>query len=400
MVGTGDQSIQERTASECVRPSLMQLVLVFLRLGTGAFGGPAMVHYIRQHVVLKRRWLDEDNFRDCIVLGQSVPGAAVMHMAALVGLKVRGAVGAVLAFVCFILPGALLMLALSAIYVATQTVPHAMAVMAGLQVIVVALMLHGVWFFGRTYGRSRQGLLIAVLSLGLLALKVSPFWVLLAAAAAGAGLFRGETVDPAGAGHDIEARGELTTALAVIAVLAVGTVLLWWWRPRAAVMALLMMKIDVFAFGGGSTTIPLLFHEFVSTRGWLTAKMLVDGIALGQITPGPIVITSTFVGYVQHGLVGGIVGTAAMFLPSFAILMIVAPHFERVKRWRYFTAVSKGTMACFAGLLLFMTLRIGVEVPWSPARVVLGLATLVALYKKVDMLWVVPVGAVISWFVL
>lgn len=397
-MATGVQSAQSSVAVERVRPSLALLALVFVRLGVGAFGGPAMAQYIHRQVVVRRRWIDDEGFRDCIVLGQSVPGSVVMHISALVGLKVRGALGALLAFVCFILPGMALMLALSAAYVATRTVAHAMAVMSGLQVIVVALILHGVWFFGQKYARSRQGLLIAALSLGLLALKVSPIWVLLVSAGAGMALFGRDPEGQDAAAHNVEGGGERTAALGVIAALAAMTAALWWWRRSAAILALVLMKIDMFAFGGGSTTVPLLFHEFVSTRHWLTARMLVDGIALGQITPGPIVITATFVGYVQHGLIGGLVGTAAIFMPSFALLMIVAPHFARLKRWRYFGAFSKGTMACTTGLLFFMAVRIGVEVPWSPMRVLLGVATLAALVKRVDTLWVVLAGAAVSWF--
>ena len=396
-MATGVQSTKSRVADERARPSLALLALVFLRLGVGAFGGPAMLHYLHKHVVVRRRWLDDENFRDCLVLAQSVPGPIMMHTSAMIGLKVRGAAGAALAFTCFILPGMVLMLALSAVYVATRTVSHALAVMSGLQVIVVALILYGLWFFGKNYARSWQGLSIAVLSLGLLLLNVSPIWVLLGAAALGMALFGR---DPAGqpAAHNIAGGGERTAALVTIGALAAMTAALFWWRRSAAIMALVLMKIDLFAFGGGSTTVPLLFHEFVTTRGWLTARMLVDGIALGQVTPGPIVITATFVGYVQHGLIGGLVGTAAIFMPSFALLMIVAPHFARLKRWRYVAAFSTGTMAGTAGMMLFMVLRIGVEVPWSPVRVLLGVATMAALVKRVDTLWVVLAGAAVSWF--
>jgi chromate transporter len=161
-------------------------------------------------------------------------------------------------------------------------------------------------------------------------------------------------------------------------------------------LASLMLKIDLFAFGGGFASVPLMLHEIVDVRNWLDSKTFMDGIALGQVTPGPIIITSTFVGYMLYGLAGSVVSTIAIFTPSFLILTAAVPVFDRLKSSRYFTGITKGIFSSFVGLLLYVTLKFALAVPWDILRALLGLAALMALVKKIDILYIVLIGAVIS----
>jgi chromate transporter len=123
-----------------------------------------------------------------------------------------------------------------------------------------------------------------------------------------------------------------------------------------------------------------------------------DGIALGQVTPGPIVITSTFIGYMLYGLPGAITATIAIFTPSFLMVIAVTPVFDRLKASAYFTGATKGILSSFVGLLFFVTVKFALAVPWDIVRVVLVCATFVALLKKIDILYVVIIAAVISTF--
>jgi chromate transporter len=123
-----------------------------------------------------------------------------------------------------------------------------------------------------------------------------------------------------------------------------------------------------------------------------------DGIALGQVTPGPIVITATFVGYLLYGLVGSLVATIAMFAPSFLLLTVTAPVFDKLKASRYFSGVTKGILASFVGLLLFVTVKFALAVPWDIIKAIFGFTALTALFMKVDILHVVLIGTVISVF--
>jgi len=160
----------------------------------------------------------------------------------------------------------------------------------------------------------------------------------------------------------------------------------------------LMMGIDLFAFGGGFASIPLMLHEIVNVRGWMDNKTFMDGVALGQVTPGPIVITSTFIGYVLYGLSGGVVATLAVFTPSFLMVIALTPVFDRLKTSVYFARATKGILASFVGLLFFVTIRFSLVVPWDLVRGVLVCAAFAALLRTVDILFVVLITAVVSIF--
>ena len=157
-----------------------------------------------------------------------------------------------------------------------------------------------------------------------------------------------------------------------------------------------MMKIDLFAFGGGFTSLPLMLHEIVEVRGWMDEKTFMNGIALGQVTPGPIVITATFVGYLLSGFWGSLVATLSIFTPSFLMLVIINPVFDRLKSSPLFLKATKGILASFVGLLLYVLIKFGLAVPWDILRVLLGVVALIALIKKIDLLYIVIIGGIIS----
>ena len=128
----------------------------------------------------------------------------------------------------------------------------------------------------------------------------------------------------------------------------------------------------------------------------MDGRTFMDGIALGQVTPGPIVITATFVGYLVHGFPGALVATLAIFTPSFVVLIAATPFFDRLRSARYFSSTTRGILASFVGLLFYMTIRFAVAVPWDAVKILFGVGALVALAKKVNILYVVLVGSVLS----
>jgi len=134
----------------------------------------------------------------------------------------------------------------------------------------------------------------------------------------------------------------------------------------------------------------------VNSMVWLDGKTFMDGIALGQVTPGPIIITATFVGYLVRGFPGALVATAAIFTPSFVVLVTVTPFFDRLKNARYFSGATRGILASFVGLLLYLTFRFAVVVPWDAVKVLFGIAVIVALARKVSILYVVLIGSALS----
>ncbi len=168
------------------------------------------------------------------------------------------------------------------------------------------------------------------------------------------------------------------------------------WDPVLGQLNLLLMKLGVLAFGGGFTLIPLIQQEVVGRLGWLTTREFIDGIALGQITPGPIVITATFVGYRIAGLLGASLSTLAVFFPSFLVLVAAVPHFDRIKRLRTVQWMIKGVLAGFIALLVFVLWQFGQVslVDWKTWG--LAAAAFLALRWKVDLLLIVGVVALLS----
>ena len=379
-------------------PTLAGLFLLFLRLGATAFGGPAMVAYVSEYVVKRKKWMDPQTFKDGVVLAQSIPGATLMQTVAYAGLHVRGLPGALVSYIAFGLPAFLLMLAFSAVYAAYGSVPKVMSVFSGLQVIVIAIVANATYTFGRSSFKHYTHFLLAAASTLAFWLGASPFYVILGAAIVGTVLLREEP----GAQPAKAQKKTISTApfVGLLIGLGIGLFLLHLVRPDMLRLALLMMKIDIFAFGGGFASLPLMLQEVVRVRGWMDARTFMDGIALGQVTPGPIVITAAFVGYLTHRLLGAVVATVSIFAPSFILVILAAPFFNRLKGSSVFNNATRGVLASFVGLLLFVVIRFSIAVPWDLLRVILAVAALAALIKKVDLLYIVLIGAGLSLLLL
>jgi chromate transporter len=375
-------------------PSLPHLFVSFLRLGATAFGGPAMVAYIRKMAVEKNHWLDEPAARDGVALCQTIPGATAMQMSAYVGFRARGVAGAAASFVGFGLPAFLFMMILSALYARTHTLPSIVSVFNGLQAIVVALVANATLSFGRTFIKNWKNLINAVIAAGLFGLKINPILVIVIAAFFGIILYHKQPVPPA-VGPAKKGHAPRSLFL-LLSATGIGFGLLYILDRRLFDLATLMFRIDLFAFGGGFASVPLMFHEIVEVRSWLDGPTLLNGIALGQVTPGPIVITATFIGYLLKGPLGGVIATICVFLPSFMMVVGTVPYFDRLRSSPYFKKVITGIFCSFVGLLLTVTIRFALDIPWDLPRILLSGAAFVALILKVDILWVVLIGTGVS----
>jgi chromate transporter len=378
------------------KPTTKDLFLSFLRLGLTAFGGPAMVAHIRELSINRRHWLDEWDFKNGVALCQSIPGATAIQMAAYVGLKSGGVTGALATYIGFGLPAFILMLFFSVLYARYNSLPEFNSLFAGLQVIVVAIILNAIYAFGKSNVKNIKSAVIAILSASLFWWGISPFMVVAGAGIAGLILFSspGPGLTNQTGPKDMHWEGGRIIFLGCILLAA----LVWLYIANAALftLAAIMLKIDLFAFGGGFASLPLMLHEIVTVKAWMTNGTFMDGIALGQVTPGPIVITSTFVGYIVQGLAGAIVATIAIFTPSFFMVVTIAPIFDRLRSSPYFARVIDGILASFVGLLIYVLIKFALAVPWDVVRIILGLAALAALIRKVDILYIIPAGAVLS----
>jgi len=375
-------------------PSLAKLFLAFLKLGATAFGGPAMIAYIRRMAVEQKKWIDDASFKNGVAFCQMVPGATAMQAAAYVGLRLRGVSGAAVSFIGFALPTFVLMTVLSALYVQNREMPTVISAFNGLQAIIVSIIANAAIIFGRANIQNWKAAVIAVIAAVLFGFGVSPFLVILLAALAGILIYLQQPTP-----ISVAADRQVTTYRSVLVILGaavVGFVVLFFMNRGLFDLAALMFRVDLFAFGGGFASVPLMFHEVVNVNSWLDSKTFLDGIALGQVTPGPIVITATFIGYLLYGLLGAGIATVSIFLPSFLIVVGAAPYFDKLRSFPLFNKAVAGVIISFVGLLLSVTVLFALKIPWDLWRTLLAVAAFGALLLKVEIYWVVIAGVIIS----
>jgi len=380
-----------------LRPSVPRLFWEFLRLGLTAFGGPAMVSYIGEMAIAKKRWLTRPSFKEGVAVAQTIPGATAMQVAAYVGLRARGVGGAAAAYIGFGLPAFVLMVVLSVVHTATNKSPINLAVFLGLQVIVVAIVARATVSFGRTTVKGWEDAVVGLAVAAYLARGGNPVVGIAAGAVAGIILYRRVQSGGADGAQKMPVLRSTTHLVLLIALAAlVGLAALLLVNRQLFDLSVVMLRVDALAFGGGFASVPVMLHEVVGVKQWMSTRIFMDGIAMGQVTPGPIVITATFVGYRIAGIAGAALATAAVFLPSFLILALVVPHFDRMKANPYFQRAMRGILASFVGLLLAVTIKFALVVPWSPLSAMLAGAAFAALMLKVEVPWVVVPGAIIS----
>lgn len=382
--------------SSITNPSIRRLFTSFLRLGFTAFGGPSMIAYIRTMVVDKKRWLETETFSDGVALCQMIPGATAMQTAAYVGLKTRGVIGASASFIGFGLPAFLLMMTFAALYTHTHNLPIVVSAFSGLQAIIVAIIANATLSFGKTTLKDWKSLAIAGIAAVLFGINVNPILVILLAAVGGLALIKSRQPNRHHSIFSAQTLLYTKPLLLILSVSVIGFLLLFLFNQTLFSLAVLLFRIDLLAFGGGFASVPLMLHEIVGVRNWIDSQTFMNGIVLGQVTPGPIVITATFIGYLLGGPLGGVIATISIFLPSFVLVIGISPYFDRLRTSPSFNKVIGGVLCSFVGLLLTVTIRFALNVHWDLSHLMLASGALVALLLKVDILWVVVVGTIIS----
>lgn len=371
---------------------LAGLFLTFLRLGATSFGGPAMVANIREMSVTRKQWLDGAVFARGVALCQALPGATAMQTAAYVGLRVRGLAGGAIAYAGFGLPAFCAMLALSALFARSHDVGFAVSLFRALRVVVVAIVASAALTFATSYIKRRTDALIAAAAAAAFAVAVNPLLTISLAGLAGS-IQRDRT----GAGDAVPSppNGNAWRPLAFVlggAAIAMAGLLVV--NRQLFTLAAAMLRIDVFAFGGGYASLSLMQHQFVQALAWLDGATFTDGVALGQVTPGPIVMTATFIGYVVTGAAGAVVATVAILFPSFVVLVLALPWFDRLQMSARFRGATHGALASFVGLLGAVACRFAFAVDWTIATSLIAGAAFLCLRLRVHTIWLVA-GAVV-----
>jgi chromate transporter len=381
-------------------PSLISLFLKVLKLGATAYGGPAMIAQIKEAAVNRYGWVKEGEFMRGVALCQLIPGATMVQIVTYIGYRVRGIWGALTAAVAFVLPAFIAILILSAIYFKFHTLWFIQALFKGLGAIVVAIILNACITFGRSILKDWKVILIAVLSFFSFFFQWN--FVLIFVFAAIAGLLLRPKVPPMKGGPPGKApmEGGKEKEYLIVVLLAAFVCLLfvvsYLLDPRITALSLGLSKIGALAFGGGFTAIPLIQYEMVDRFQWLSTKEFLDGIALGQVTPGPILITATFVGYKVSNFFGAFMATLGVFFPSFFILVLLIPYHDRLRGVERVRMMEQGILGSFIGMLALVLFNFGrtslVDIP----RILMAAAAFFAIYKKISLPYILLAGGLLS----
>lgn len=385
--------------------SLRQLAITSLYIGITGYGGPAIMGNIQQHFVTRHRWVSEHDFLTGLSLSQMLPGATGINLITFMGYQLRGTWGAIIAPLFFIFPAVVLMTILSAVYFTYGQMPLVQALFIGLGAVVVGLLVNATVTLGRTAIRDPWGIGIALVTFGLVfGLHTSILLVVISNAVIGLIIYRKLPV----ATPELDDECLVPTMhhtsrgfwIGMLCVFLVAVLLLTLTRQSLLTQLFLsVLRVGVLAFGGGFTSIPLFQHEVINVHQWLTLKTFLDGIALGQVTPGPVLITATFIGYHLLNISGALLGSLAIFLPGAFAMFLLAHQIERVRQLQWLQAMVRGIVAGFIGVLASVTIQLGLHslTDWKTIALAVG-SIVVLLVAKKDPVWVIMGGAILSPF--
>jgi chromate transporter len=372
------------------RASLAELAGLFLKLGTIGFGGPAAhIAMQRDEVVGRRGWLTEQEFLDLLGATNFIPGPNSTEMAMHIGYRRAGWRGLLVAGVCFITPAALIVLALAWLYVRYGTTPTASSILYGIKPVVVAIIAVAIYQLART---AIKGPLFVIVGLAVFALALAGVNEL-ALLAAGA-LLVAVVANRARLRRPRRTLAVLPLALSVPALLVQAGVVGQVELPQ---LFWVFLKFGSVVFGSGYVLLAFLRGDLVDRLGWLTDQQLADAIAVGQVTPGPVFTTATFIGYLLAGLPGAALATIGIFLPSFVLVAAVNPLVARVRRSSWAGSLLDGVNIAAVGLMAAVTLALGRAALVDPLTVALAVGALVVLLRwKLNSAWLIAAGAAVG----
>ena len=370
---------------------LREVALYFLRLGVVAFGGPAAhIAMMREDLVRRRRWVTDDEFLDLLGITNLIPGPNSTEMAIHLGYTRAGAWGLVLGGVCFIVPAMAIVLSLAWAYVRWGSLPVATSLLYGVKPVIIAIVVQAMWGLARTAVRGPL-LAAAFVAAAALALAGVHELVVLFGAGALAALLAARSRAAAGVITLLVSATPLR-ALAAAAVAGSGVAL--------GTMTLIFLKIGAVLYGSGYVLLAFLRRDFVERLGWLTDRQLLDAVAVGQVTPGPVFTTATFIGFVLAGVPGAVLATVAIFLPSFVLVAVSRPWLPRLRGARRAAAFLDGVNVAALGLMAAVAWQLGRSAIVDVLTLVLALGSAALLVTtRVNSVWLIAAGGAlgIAW---
>ena len=391
-----DESISPATVNPAARrDALRELAVLFLRLGTLSMGGPAAhIAMMEDEVVRRRRWMTHERFLDMLGVCNLIPGPNSTEMAIHVGHLRAGFAGLVVAGACFIMPAAAIVLAIAWMYVRFGTMPQAVGLLYGIKPVIIAVVLQALWGLGRTAIKTRMLAALAIISLAAALLDVNDMIVLLGGGIVMIAIRAFE--DPAGARATLaaiptaaaRATGAKGAAFAATIVAV----------PFSLVtLFLFFLKVGAVLFGSGYVLLAFLRTDLVDRLRWLTEAQLLDAVAVGQITPGPVFTTATFIGYLLGGFRGAVVATVGIFLPSFFFVSISGPLIPHLRRsplaGAFLDGVNVGAWALMAAVTVFLARAAIVDVT---SLALAAVSAFLLIRYRLNSAWLVLGGGLVG----
>ncbi len=363
---------------------LAEVAALFLKLGFTAFGGPAAhVGIMHDEVVKRRKWLTDQAFLDLLGATNLIPGPNSTEMAIHIGYLRAGWPGLIAGGLCFLTPAALMVLGLAWLYVRFGATPQLGWLMVGIKPVVIAIILQALWNLGRKAIRNVPAILVAVTVLILYFLGVNELLLLFAGGLA-LMLFvnwrRLRSLPPA--------------ALLPLANLALPALAAPFSLP---LMFLTFLKIGAVLYGSGYVLLAFLRSDLVLRLGWITDQQLIDAVAIGQVTPGPLFTTATFIGYLLGGIPGAFLATLGIFLPSFIFVAISNPLIPRIRQSEWLGSLLDGVNASSLGLMAAVTMQLGrASLTGVPTVLICILSLILLIRYRVNSTWLIAGGAALG----
>ncbi|MBW6466562.1 MAG: chromate efflux transporter [Brevefilum sp.] len=371
-----------------MKTRLMPLVLSFLKLGFTAFGGPAAAYgMMRQEFVVKKKWVTEEAFLDFLGVANLVPGPNATELAILIGFTHAGWAGMILAGVCYILPAMLTVLVFAWAYVQFGSLPQLEGMLYGIKPVVVAIIISAMWGMLKPRLKDTPGLGIVLGVFVAYILGVNPILLLL-----GGGVVMGL----------IKYGQRLGNVMPLFLVWLYEPIRLLQEATHATPFSLarlfwVFLKAGALMFGSGYVLLAFIHDDLVLGLGWLTEGQLVDAIAIGQVTPGPLSTTATFVGYLLGGIPAAILATVAMFLPSFIFVGLIYFFVTKLRESEQFAGLIDGINFAALGLMAGVTWEIAGAALVDPVSFGIALAALLLLLRyELGAPWLILGGAAVG----
>jgi chromate transporter len=375
------------------------LALFFLRLGLTAFGGPAAhIAMMEEETVRRRGWLSKEQFLDLLGAANLIPGPSSTEMAIYIGYLRAGWTGLIVAGVCFIAPAFFLVMGIAWAYVRLGHLPQMQGVLYGVKPVVIAVIVQALWGLGRTAVRTKLLGMLGLAAVALAFLGVNPLLILF-----GAGILVG------GGRWLIEERKKgfrpMAGVLLLVALLVLAPLLLGRFTATASAFGLLplflfFLKVGSVVYGSGYVLLAFLRTDLVARWGWLSSAQLLDAVAVGQVTPGPVFTTATFIGYLLAGPKGAVIATVGIFLPSFLLVGAMSSLLPRFRRSPVAGAFLDGVNVAALALMAEVSWQLGQAAIVDGVTAAIALASgFLLLRYRANSAWLVLGGAIMGLIV-